>query len=141
MLEKKKETIISIVSSDNKLLLWFQRWLDAQRYHCGHCNKEKNPNSFYYLKNSWVYPQGRLPICKKCMNEMYMYYFSKYNDAYKAMNKICQLFDIYFDVRLFKTVIEGDYVVGRYLQRLNLRQNRNKLSQGYDGSYLKFDIK
>lgn len=54
-----------------------------------------------------------------------------------AMNKICQLFDIYFDTRLFKRIQDDSCVVGRYIQKLNLRQNKYKLLRGYDGSYLK----
>ena len=136
-IQKDKETIISLLKNNDNLFLWLQNWLDAKRYHCCHCGKDKIPTSFYYVKKNWVYPDGRIPVCKKCLNKMFYYYNGKYGDEYKAMNKICQLFDIYFDTRLFKTVIADDSVVGRYLQRLNLRQNKYKLGKGYDGSYLK----
>lgn len=128
-----------MLSEDNNLFLWFQRWIDAKRYRCYHCGKDKVPQSYYYVKRNHVYPDGRLPICKKCMNKLYNYYYGKYGSSYRAMNKICQLFDIYFDTRLFKTVITDECVVGRYLQRLNLRQNKYKLTKGYDGSYLKLN--
>lgn len=136
-IEKDKETIITLLGKDNNLLQWFQRWIDTTRYHCYHCGKDKIPSSFYYVKENWVYPKGRMPVCKKCMNRMFIYYSGKYGNAYRAMNKICQLFDIYFDVRLFDTVTMDDCVVGRYIQRLNLRQNKYKLAKGYDGSFLK----
>lgn len=139
IIEREKKDIISMLSDNNELLLWFQRWIDSQRCHCYHCNKDKSSNSFYYLKKSWVYPKGRLPVCKKCINKMYNYYYGKYGNSYKAMNKICQMFDIYFDIRLFKSVIRDECVVGRYLQRLNLRQNKYKLLRGYDASYLKYE--
>lgn len=50
IVESKKKVIISMITKDKDLLLWFQRWLDSKRCHCYHCNKDKIPSSFYYLK-------------------------------------------------------------------------------------------
>lgn len=131
-----KQNIIQQLSEDPDLMIWFQKWLDANRHHCCHCNKDKVSDSFYYIESNRIYPDGRLPICKKCINKLYFEFEDKYNgDPYRAMQKICSLFDIYYDARLLHTVIDDDVVVGRYLQRLNLRQNKKKLKLGYDGSH------
>lgn len=126
-----------MLSNDSNLLLWFQNWIDRTRCHCYHCDKDKLETSFYKVPKSYVYTNGRLPICKKCMNKMFHYYYGRYGSRYKAMSKLCQLFDIYYDTRLFKSIEDDSCVVGRYMQKLNLRQNKYKLSRGYDGSYLK----
>lgn len=133
-----KNKILTELSKDNDLLLWFQRWLESTRCVCSHCGRVKKETSYYKIKHNQLYKGGRLPICKKCMNDMFNYYYGRYRNKYMAMNKICQLFDIYFDTRLMKSIdADSSSLVGRYLQKLNLRQNKYKRMRGYDGSYLK----
>lgn len=133
-MNQDKYTILNLITKKPELNLWFTHWIDSHKTVCCHCGRAKVEKSFYHVKKNAVYPLGRLPICKKCTNKLYYYYEGKFNNSYKALQKICQLFDLPYDSRLFHSVIEDDCVVGRYLQKLNLRQNKRKTS--YEDSYV-----
>lgn len=128
-----KFKIFQILADNKDLMLWFEKWADTHKKVCSKCNKLKVEKSFYHVKNNTVYSSGRLPICKKCINNLFNYYCGKYDDEYKAMQKVCSLFDIYYDKRMFDTLVVDDNTVGRYIQKLNLRQNKFKKS--YDDSF------
>lgn len=135
MNQQDKYMILDKITKDTELLLWFTQWIDSHKTVCCHCGKPKVEKSFYNVKKNTVYPQGRLPICKRCINNLYHHYEGKFGNSYKALDKICQLFDLPYDARLFHSVVDDDCVVGRYLQKLNLRQNKFKTS--YEDSYRK----
>lgn len=106
---------------------------------CFHCEKIKEKRNFYKVKGNSIYKNGQIPICKRCTNKLYHKYKVKYGSAYAAMEKICQLFDLYFDDRLFKNCDwDSPNAVGIYISKLNLRQT--KFKKDYDStakSYLK----
>lgn len=96
------------------------------RHLCSRCERMKSEKAFYSVKNNRIYPKGRLPICKKCINDLYFFFAEEYEDAYKAMRKICQLFDIYYDSDIVEACEWSDSIVGLYISKLNLRQNKKR---------------
>jgi hypothetical protein len=134
------------ISKDDNLRLWFVNWLESQKYICFHCGKAKVKKSFYHTRKSKAYPTGYLPVCKKCANKLFMDYQRMYDSPYSAIERICLLFDIPYDVRMFNACIKQELtvekwfitdrsIVGKYLQKLNLRQNKRRRS--YRDSYKK----
>lgn len=108
------------------------RFVGEHRIVCARCGKPKVEKSFYHIKNNRVYQSGRLPLCKVCINRLFHELWIKYQSPQKAMEKICMLFDLFYsDSMLNACKLEGN-VVGRYIQKLNLRQNKYKRS--YDQS-------
>lgn len=67
---------------------------------------------------------GRLPICKSCLNKLYIKYLESYNDHYKAIKRICQLYDFYYTESIANNVKDCDLktMVTRYLSKMNLNQ-------------------
>ncbi len=130
----KKRQIIKWVDGNQTLRSWFTYWLSASKCVCHYCGKAKQEKSFYHVKDNHVYKNGRLPICKNCIDRLYREYFYKYGSGIDALNKLCSLFDIYYDTRLAKSIIGKTKPFGRYLTKLNLRQNKYKYKKGYDRS-------
>lgn len=104
---------------------------------CVHCQKIKEKRNFYKVNGNSIYKNGQLPICKRCINKLYHKYKSQYGNAYAAMEKICQLFDLYFDARLFKNCDwDSTNAVGLYISKLNLRQT--KFKKNYDATPISY---
>jgi hypothetical protein len=131
-----KQEIIKILMQNDEIMEWFSNWIDAKKMICYSCNKSKVRKSFYHTTKSKVYPDT-LPICKVCANKLFFKYQREYDSPYTAMQRICLLLDIPWNLWIFKSCLqpsETNYVtqknvVGKYLQKLNLRQNRRK--KGY----------
>lgn len=74
--------------------------------HCSCCKQDWKETEFYSSTSSFF--NGRLPICKSCIETNYKQYFKKYKeDGYAnperdAIRRICMAIDIYYSDVLFE---------------------------------------
>lgn len=72
----------------------------------------------------------RLPICKNCIDKLYNdVYYPKYLDQAKAVRRICQIYDIYYNDEILSTSIisaRPTHLMTQYLQKTQLQQYANK---------------
>jgi hypothetical protein len=93
---------------------------------CG--GQTTSATDFYKSPSSLYSEEGHLPICKRCLFDLYITYLDQYeHDIQKATKRICMMFDIYYN----ESVVEScgkDYesFLGKYFKALNLSQNRGK---------------
>lgn len=83
----------------------------------------------FFRSQSTLYSSGYLPICKDCILKMYNTYLYKYQDAKKAMQRICMAFDLYYSEKLFDKCLNKANVttpVGDYIRKLNMQQYKGK---------------
>ena len=101
-------------------------------YKCIRCGKDYNTlNQFAYaasnLYEGW---EHHFPICRNCMNEVFEYYYDYYeNDEERAMRRVCQIFDIYYNTKLIDMCAPVDNpkgFVSKYIQKANLMPHKGK---------------
>ena len=73
---------------------------------CLRCGTEKKPEDFYISYSNLYISDGRQPICKACILELYSEIKSKYADDRKAIYLICQKTDTVFKSNYAKAAIE-----------------------------------
>lgn len=97
--------------------------VSKKEYKCCKCGKTTEKIDNFSKVQSDLYDGlgGYLPICKKCLNQLYTKYCNLYHDHYKALKRICQLYDIYYSESIAATV--EDYsptaIATRYIGRIN----------------------
>lgn len=97
--------------------------VSKKEYKCCKCGKttEKIDNFSKVQSDLYDGSNGYLPICKKCLNQLYIKYCDLYHDHYKALKRICQLYDIYYSESIASAV--EDYspttVATRYIGKIN----------------------
>ena len=96
-------------------------------YTCCQCGKSLPETRFFKTPSSVFAAIGHLPICKDCLEREYKKYNISYKDSNKAMQRVCMMFDIYYDATLFESCKSSeDKVVGNYVRRTNLGQYKNR---------------
>lgn len=96
---------------------------------CGkHCkNLNEFPSSQSELHAGWNY---HLPVCKSCVDKLYIHYVDSYNgDEKKAVKRICELFDIYYNDSLFDAsnkIGRANSRISNYISKWNLFQYKHK---------------
>ena len=73
---------------------------------CLRCGSEKKPEDFYISYSNLYVADGRQPICKACILELYSELKSKFADDRKAIYLICQKTDTVFKSNYAKAAIE-----------------------------------
>ncbi len=97
---------------------------EPKEYVCCQCNKSFSSLNQFFKTYSGLYAgTGYLPICKKCLMELYHKYTEKYGDNKKAMYRLCMAFDLYYSEALFDSCNDGtDKILGSYIRMLNMVQ-------------------
>ena len=104
---------------------------DRTTLRCTYCGNEKLLKSFSFSNSK--YNNGnlnRLPICKDCLTEIYNEYMKKYNnDPYKAIYRVCELFNIYYSnsaVDASKNINYRHSRMTNYMSKINLKPSNGK---------------
>lgn len=108
-----------------------------EQYKCVMCG-DLYPNlQSFFVSNSPFYVLGRLPVCKECMNRMFILYTKKYNNPRKAVQRLCMAFDIYFSDDVFDaTDIQAKSFMGEYLRNIATRgKSKNTFETNLDEGF------
>ena len=85
------------------------------------------PASQSEMYAGWNY---HLPICKRCLDSMFSHYTEAYgNDEDAAIRRICEKFDIYYNVSLLnasRKITKNHSRIHTYVSRANLSQYKGK---------------
>ena len=85
------------------------------------------PASQSEMYAGWNY---HLPICKRCMDKLFEHYTEVYgNDEDAAIRRICEKFDIYYNVSLLnasRKITKNCSRIHTYVSRANLNQYKGK---------------
>lgn len=102
---------------------------------CLNCRKESAESNFYSSNSKFYKGTGKVPYCKKCIEEFYNHYYKKYKEENfvfpekKAIKRLCMALDIYYGEEVFASALKeiektpAKSVVAAYMQVAHLRQN------------------
>ena len=113
---------------------------------CTACGEEKAPIKDFYVSRSKLYKfnDGRMPICKECLMNLFRDLNVKYSDEIKALYHLCMLFDIYFDKDLVEKSSfnsnfgEEDNLIKTYMKNVN-SLNQYKFKDSFNSDYIVLD--
>ena len=106
--------------------------------HCLCCNDVCASNEFYSSDSELHRSVGKIPYCRKCLNEFYEAYLTKYkassylNPERKAIERLCMVLDIYYSDKIFDSAVklseakQEATLFALYLKQAKLYQYRNK---------------
>lgn len=98
-----------------------------QTYICCCCGDELPLIQFYHSESDAFINTRHLPMCKTCVVNMYKKYKIQYMNASDAMKRLCMMFDIYYDDKLFRSCDPSDdSVVSVYIKKSNMGQYKTK---------------
>jgi len=102
--------------------------IQSDKYTCCECGNSLPKNKFFKSSSSIFSGIGHLPICKDCLErELKKYKIEYHGDNNRAMQRLCMMFDIYYDAALFESCDGNDEkVVGNYIRKTNLGQYKNR---------------
>ena len=85
------------------------------------------PASQSELYSGWDY---HLPICRKCIDKLFEHYTTVYGgDEDLAIRRICEMYDIYYNVSLLnasRKITKNRSRINNYISKANLNQYRGK---------------
>lgn len=101
---------------------------------CNCCGEEKDLNEFYKSQSPMYKADGKCPICKGCMQDIYDENFQHYKDLEKALYKTLFSLDYYFDLKLSKRCLIDVYnteksILKAYMSSINLVQYKGKTAK------------
>lgn len=100
----------------------------SEGYICCECGSTLSKMKFFKSSSSIFAGIGHLPICKDCLSREFKKYKIEYHgDIHRAMQRICMMFDIYYDAALVDSCGKNDEkIVGNYIKKTNLGQYKNR---------------
>lgn len=110
-------------------------------YYCDKCNRVFTRADNFYKAHSDMYSNnGCMPICKDCLTDLFNKYYIGYQDARKAIKRICMSYDLYYSESIANTVCQNTKAapqIGDYIKKLNINQYKQKtfadtLEEGFD---------
>lgn len=106
--------------------------------HCLRCNELYDSDEFYASDSELHESIGKIPYCRKCLDEMYQNYLKKYeelkyiNPDKKAVERLCMALDIYYSDKVFDSAVklsetkQEAALFSLYLKQVKLYQYRKK---------------
>lgn len=101
---------------------------------CNCCGENLSLDSFYKSQSPMYKADGKCPICKGCMQDIYDENFQYYKDLEKALYKTLFSLDYYFDLKLSKRCLIDVYnteksILKAYMSSINLVQYKGKTAK------------
>jgi hypothetical protein len=106
--------------------------------HCLRCNESYDGDEFYASDSELHESIGKIPYCRKCLDEIYQSYLKKYeklkypNPERNAVERICMSLDIYYSDKIFDSAVklsetkQEATILALYLKQVKLYQYRKK---------------
>jgi hypothetical protein len=106
---------------------------------CGAAYNKQKGNFIMSLSPLYYGNSGFLTVCRNCVEALYDQYVAFYSDdEYQAAERVCQMFDIYYDADTWHMSI-GSHKVHRrfsaYLKKLNITRNSNRTQVFSNATY------
>ena len=87
---------------------------------CLKCGEKIEVRNLYSSKSSFYTTYMKIPLCKDCIDDMYQEYYKKYkgegytNPERKAIERLCMVFDVYYDDSIVTSIVVSDISLMRY---------------------------
>lgn len=116
------------------------RELQQPKYKCSCCGREYNQYKTHFYASASVSNKqtGYLPVCKTCVQKIYSDYALEYENEYKAIRRVCMMFDIYFSRQVFDSTEKRNADTNRmaaYMGNYN-RAQYNTVGKTYDNTII-----
>lgn len=113
-----------------------------RNYHCCACGIQSNDSVRFPPSNSILYAGNdrHLPICRNCLNDLFMVFAKDYDDYHDVYRRICMLWDIYYDDSLADFAFKesnSNTKMTKYISKVNIP----RLSSKTYADTIKEDIK
>ncbi|MFS0643687.1 hypothetical protein [Siminovitchia sp. 179-K 8D1 HS] len=98
---------------------------------CSKCEKEKSATDFYLSANNIINADGRLPICKTCLESV-----AHFDDIERFID-VCRMIDRPFIRSEYAASFTAKKPFGEYFRRIGMPQNKSKtyLNSEFDGNF------
>ncbi len=99
-----------------------------EKYYCTRCTRSftKQRGNFPGSQSPlWRENGGYLPVCRHCVEEMYLHYKEALGSEKEALRRICLKFDIYWSEKVYKMLVRASTSHSRvlgYISKSNLYQ-------------------
>lgn len=101
-----------------------------------------NANNFYMANPASIWKNaefGKIPICKNCIDKMYINYYTMSKNTKWSVYKMCEKLDIPFINTIYDGAMKeknGDWqkIFGAYIKTFNSMSSQNKWEVGFDNS-------
>lgn len=109
----------------------------AEKKCCSRCTEEKPNKDFYMSSDDLINNDGRLGICKVCLEEI-----TDFNDV-ESFIDILRRIDRPFIKSEYETSLSYNNPLGEYMRRIGMPQNRKRtyMDSIFDGDLNKFAVK
>lgn len=107
---------------------------------CTCCGEESSERNFYISKSIIYKATSHLPICKKCLGNLYEKYYNKYQDYKLALYYMCRAVGICFNLGSYNAVLQEiqngktTNVWQIYMTKLNSLGGKNGAGDDFDSS-------
>lgn len=108
---------------------------EQEKYYCCRCTREfsKQKNNFPSVQSPLFHANnGFLPVCKHCVDELYLHYRSVLKDDKQAIRRVCMKFDVYWSEELYEVMLKKDSITPRILVYFNCSNLAKFLGKTYD---------
>lgn len=110
--------------------------IKKETFRCWNCGSEYEYTEFYSSTSVFFQTTGRLPYCKKCVEELFNHYVKEYGKysmpVKRAVQRICVAFDIYYSDEVYERAEEKKSkkidipMIAAYFSVVGLNPYRNK---------------
>lgn len=98
-----------------------------ERHMCCRCGSMLTMTKFMKSLSGFYAAIGHIPICLGCLEREYRRYRIEYQDPYKAMQRICMAFDLYYDRSMLEPLlVNEDTLFTNYMKMVNLSQYKSR---------------
>lgn len=102
---------------------------DARGSNCIRCGKPFTGRNFNKKSENPHYSYiSYIPICKECLNKLFMLYKDEYGSDQKAVKRICMAYNIYYSDVIYQMCVDtqGNASIATYIAKSNLPAFRKK---------------
>lgn len=98
---------------------------EEQKIYCRKCQKTKHESNFYTAVDLFLDSNGKMSVCRQCVNEMYDSFYKTEQDVGRTILKMCRILNVRFDT----------LAVDAVEQQIATMKERGKTLSGVFGSY------
>lgn len=108
---------------------------EQDKYYCCRCTREfpRQKNNFPSVQSPLFHSNnGFLPVCKHCVEDLYLHYRSILKDDRQAIRRVCMKFDVYWSEELYNVMLKKDTITPRILVYFNCSNLAKFAGKTYD---------